>query len=146
MKKFLLFLLVVTLTACDAPAEVLDLHQEYAALTAAAELPQMLALDKPAMESFCGLAQSLLSQGLVYICADSLRTDEIWLLEAKDKKALEQIKSLANARLEQKAAESAGYSPQQYAVVQQAVMLEQGQYFALLVSPHAAALRDALGW
>ena len=146
MKKWLLFLLVVTLAACDAPAEGLDLQQQYVALTQAAELPQMLMLNQAAMESFCGIEETLVTQGMVYICADSLRTDEIWLLEAKDKAALEQLKALAQARLAQKAAESASYSPEQYAVVQQAVLLERGQYLALLVSPHTATLRDILGW
>ena len=146
MKKWLIFLLLATLTACDAPAKALDLQQEYSALTEAAELPQMLTLDKSAMESFCGIEQELVVQGVVCICADSLRTDEIWLLEAKDKQSLEKIKALADARLAQKAAESAGYSPEQYAVVRQAVMLERGRYFALLVSPNAAALRAALDW
>ena len=83
------------------------------------------------------------------ICSDSLRTDEIWLIEAVDAEALQRIQTLAENRLTAKAEESITYSPEQYAIVQKAVVVTQGNYFALLVSPEVEALetlfRNAAG-
>ncbi len=99
------------------------------------EMPEMIALDADMMLNYCGIKAEDCKKSLVYICSDSLLTDEIWLIEATDADALARIKDLAESRLEAKGEESITYSPVQYEVVQKAKTVTAGNYFALLVSP-----------
>lgn len=148
MKKLLVLLsctvLLVTLVACgkvDQPKSVnLNMENVYSKLCKATTLPPMLDLDKDLMLDYCGIKADTVRQAKVLICEDSLRTDEIWLIEANDEDAAKQIKELADKRLKAKAAESETYSPEQYAVVQKAELIQTGSYVALFVSPDAAAL------
>ena len=71
-----------------------------------------------------------------------MRADEIWLIKAKDAEALKNIAKLADSRIKAKADESITYSPEQYAVVQKAEIIEKGEYFALIVSPDVSSLKD----
>lgn len=143
-------LMLLGLCAC-APAEenpkqtAKDLNMEtvYEKLEKAVELPEMLRLDESLMLDYCGIRAEDVKQAVVVICADSLRTDEIWLVEAKDEATAKAIAELANNRLENKGEESITYSPEQYAVVEKAKLLQTGNYIALLVSPDVAALETA---
>lgn len=149
MKRFLLIFLtaamLLSLAACGgenkskAPEEM-DMEKVYTTLSSSVQLPEMLELDAGLMLDYCGIRAEDVLQAKVLICADSLRTDEIWLIEAKDETAAKTIMDLAKNRLEKKGEESITYSPQQYAVVEKAELLQQGRFIALLVSPDSAQL------
>lgn len=109
-------------------------------LLQAAGMPEMIELDQILMLDYCGIEQADVKQAVVAICADSLRTDELWLVEAIDEEAAQRIVELAQFRLEMKGEESITYSPEQYEVVQQAKLLQEGTFVALLVSPEVDAL------
>lgn len=126
-------------TAAPAPV-VLDLQAIYDSMTAAENAPEMLPLDADMQFNFCGIDPADCTQSLVSICADGLRADEIWLIEAVDEAALERIQSAAQARLTAKDEESITYSPEQNAIVKKAITLTTGNYFLLVVSPDADAL------
>lgn len=153
MKKLTVMLsvmLMLMMTACSgsaAPAEtaaaepvVLNMQEIYENMMAVENMPEMLPLDADMQLNFCGIESSACVQSVAAICADSLRTDEIWLIEAVDESALQTIQTLADNRLTAKAEESITYSPEQYAIVQKAVVISHGNYFALLVSPEVEAL------
>ena len=76
----------------------------------------------------------------MYLCVNSLRADEIWLLEAKDSASMETLKQLMQARLDQKDAESITYDPEQNAIVKAAQIIEVGNYLVMIVSPDAATI------
>lgn len=118
----------------------LEMKDVYAKLGTAAQLPEMIELNESLMLDYCGIAAEDVQQAVVVICADSLRTDEIWLLEAVDEAAAEKLAGLANKRLEKKGEESITYSPEQYAVVEKAKLLQNGCYLALIVSPDVDTL------
>ncbi len=143
-------LMLLGLCACapaeetpDTPAKELNMETVYENLQKAADLPEMLQLDESLMLDYCGIRAEDVKQAVVVICADSLRTDELWLIEAKDADAAETIAELAKSRLKKKGEESITYSPEQYAVVEKAKLLQTGNYIALLVSPDVAALESA---
>ena len=154
MKKSLFILVLVLMLAlagCSeaaAPKEstaaagpvVLRMQELYESMTALNNMPEMLLLDPDMQLNFCGIDAADCLQSVVAICADSLRADEIWLIEAADDAALEKIQNLAQVRLTAKAEEAEGYSPEQYAVIQKAQQMTDGNYFILLVSPDADAL------
>lgn len=108
----------------------------------AAKMPEMISLDADIMLDYCGIKAEDCVEYYVSICADSLKTDEIWLIKATNADALETIKTLANSRLKAKADESITYSPEQYEVVQKAKVITSGEYFALIVSPDVAEIEN----
>lgn len=152
MKKITVLLLsvlmLVSLAACGGEsgsgnAASLDVTAAYEKLTQAATLPEMLELDAGLMLDYCGIKEADVTAAKVLICADSLRTDEIWLIQAKDAAAADTIVKLAEKRLTKKGEESITYSPEQYAVVEKAELLRQGNFVALIVSPDVAPMADA---
>ena len=92
--------------------------------------------------NFCGIDPADCKQSIVAICGNSLRADEIWLIEAKDAEALARIQSAAQTRLTAKDQESITYSPEQNAVVKKAETIVCNNYFVLVVSPDVTVLAD----
>lgn len=136
----LAFVLLIGTTGCDSGAVKIDVEKVYTDIGAAVQVPEMLPLNESLMLDYCGIRAEDVNKAVVVICADSLRTDEIWLLEAKDAAAAQRLMDLANKRLTKKGEESVTYSPAQYAVVQKAQLLQEGNYIALLVSPDSEAM------
>ena len=145
MKRFVALLLAV-LTLClagcggkDTGSDVqMDVQAVYDSMVPV--LPEMLPMDEMMMLNFCGIEAEMCEQAVVSVCFDGLRADEVWLIEAKDADALEELEALAKSRLERKGEESITYSPEQYEVVQKAEVLTAGNYLAVLVSPDVDAL------
>lgn len=149
MKKALLIvlalILVLPLVACKeeaAAAVELNMEDVYKKLVEEVALPPMLELPADLALDLCGIKAEDVTYAKVEICEDSLRTDEIWLIEAKDEEAAKAIEELAQKRLKAKGEESITYSPEQYAVVEKAELIRTGKYVALFVSPDSAALAE----
>lgn len=137
-------LMVLGMTACGGSeaAKSADVSALYETMTAT--LPQMLPMDETTMMNFLGIDAADCTQAAVAICAEGLRADEVWLIEAKDAEAFARIQSLAEARLKAKAEETVSYNPEQYAVVEKAQLLTEGNYLFLLVSPDVDTLKAAV--
>lgn len=137
--------LLLSLVGCGSEsgsaAEPVDLNALYESYEET--LPAMFLLDESTMLNFLGLQTEDCAQVVAAVCADGLRTDEVWLIEAKDQAALDRIKALADSRLQAKADETVTYSPDQYAVVEKAEILTEGLYLAFLVSPDVDTLKTA---
>ena len=145
MKRYialLLALLVLCMAGCgkeDAAKDVsMDVQSVYESMTDT--LPDMLPMDEAMMLNFCGIKAEQYVQAVVAVCSDGLRADEVWLIEAKDADALEELKALADGRLTRKGEESITYSPEQYEVVQKAEVITAGNYLAVIVSPDVETL------
>ena len=123
--------------AVKAPADMAKIYEEMAQ-----QMPEMILMDEDTMLNFCGIRAEDCVQVVAAICADGLITDEVWLIEARDAEALENLKKLAETRLQMKGEESITYSPEQYAVVQEAKILTDGMYMALIVSPDVDTLAE----
>lgn len=144
MKKLICVLLSLVLllgiAGCQSEAVNMDMPAVYADICKTVQVPQMLELNESLMLDYCGIKAADVKQAVVVICADSLRTDEIWLLEATDADAASRLMSLAEKRLKKKGEESITYSPEQYKVVEKAQLIQAGNCIALLVSPDAEAM------
>lgn len=146
MKKVLSVILVLALmlctTACGGKAEEavkIDVNALYDGYSQ--YMPDMFFPDEDTMLNFLGINVEDCAQYKVAICAEGMRCDEIWLIEAKDEAALETLQQLARTRIEAKLDETVSYAPDQYVVVEKAVVLTEGNYLALLISPDVDALK-----
>ena len=144
MKKLicaaLAVVLLLSLAGCEGASVKMDMQAVYTDICKSVQVPEMLELNEDLMLDYCGIRAEDVSQAMVLICADSLRTDEIWLLEAVDAKAASRLMELAEKRLNKKGEESVTYSPEQYKVVEKAQLIQAGNCVALLVSPDSEAM------
>lgn len=134
--------LLLGLAACgqaEPEAKSADLQALYASYEST--LPAMLVLDETMMLNFLGIQAGDCTQVVAAICADGLRADEVWLIEAKDQAAFDKLSALVDTRLAAKLEETESYNPEQYAVCEKAVILNEGLYLAFLVSPDADTLK-----
>ena len=146
MKKLislmLVFALVLSMAACGGKAEesvsvdVTALYESYSQY-----MPDMFYPDVDTMMNFLGISTEDCAQYMVAICAEGMRSDEVWLIEAKDEAALENLRQLAQTRIESKLEETVTYAPDQYVVVEKAELLVNGLYLALLISPNVNELK-----
>lgn len=144
MKKYISLLLALTLVlslcACGGKKEaVLDTKALYESFLP--NLPDMFYPDEDMLLNFLGIQTEDCVQYQVAICAEGMRSDEVWLIEAKDDAALARLQQLAQTRITAKLDETEFYAPDQFTVVQKAEVLTHGRYLALLISPDVETLK-----
>lgn len=135
--------LMLTLAACEGK------KQQTASLDTAAMyesfqqyLPEMFFPDEETLLNFLGIHAQDCVQHMIAICAEGLRADEVWLIEAKDDAAMENLTRMAHARIQSKLDETETYAPDQFLVVQNAVVLTNGHYLALIISADVDAMKS----
>lgn len=146
MKKTICLLLALSLllclTACGgqkeeaASIDVNALYESYSQY-----LPEMFYPDEDTLLNFLGIKTEDCAQYKVAVCAEGMRADEVWLIEARDEAALETLRQLAQTRIQAKLDETVSYVPDQYVIVEQAELVVHGLYLALLISPDVDALK-----
>lgn len=133
--------LVLSLASCGGKAEAVSIDVNTLFDSYSQYLPDMFYPDESTMISFLGIDTADCVQYKIAICAEGMRADEVWLIEAKDEAALENLRQLAESRIQSKMDETISYAPDQYAIVEKAEVLTNGLYLALLVSPDVDALK-----
>lgn len=149
MKKIISIILaaalLLSLAACGgekAPAkEPVDLNALYESF--GSSLPEMWVLDEDMMLNMFGIQAADCNQVITAIVSTGLAADEVWLIEAKDADALARLKTMAESRMTAKADETIDYLPDQYVFVEKGVILTEGLYLALIVSPDVDNLKAA---
>ena len=87
MKRYIAFLLAVLmlcLAGCGNKAASVEMDVESVYEEMEGTLPEMVIMDEKTMLNFCGIEAEMCNQVVVAVCADGLRADEIWLIEAAD--------------------------------------------------------------
>jgi len=145
MKKVISLMLALCLTlcmaACGGKEDVADVDVNAIYESYAQYMPDMFYPDEDTMMNFLGISLEDCVQYKVAICAEGMRSDEVWLIEAKNASALKNLQELAQTRIQAKLDETVSYAPDQYVVVEKAVVLTKGNYLALLISPEVDALK-----
>ena len=145
MKKVLSLLLVLalvlSLAACGGKEKTVDVDLDALFDSYSQYLPDMFYPDEATMLDFLGIDTADCAKYKVAICAEGMRSDEVWLIQAKDEAALKNLRQLAQTRIDAKKDETVSYAPDQYAVVEKAELLTNGLYLALLISPDVDALK-----
>lgn len=139
---FVAFALLVAGCGGNAGKKTADMAAIYEQV--AESLPEMYQMDADTMLDYLGISMDDCIQAVAAVASEGVRADEIWLIEAKDARALTKIQELAQSRLAAKEEETVQYAPTQYSIVKDAKRLTQGQYFALVVSPDADTILAAV--
>ena len=145
MKKLvcliLALLMIWSLTACGQEKEAapVDLNALYESFEQ--YMPEMFYPDEATLMYFLGIDAQDCAQYQVAVCAEGMRADEVWLIEAKDAAALERLHQMAQTRIAAKLDETVSYVPDQYEIVEKAEIIVNGRYLALLISPDVDALK-----
>lgn len=140
---FPLLMLTLLLSACGGKsAKSADLKALYEKIGSSLELPEMLELSEQRIQTYYGIDPAACKQLLIAVSDDGLRVDEIWLIEAADEKAAEQILAAARSRIEQVCSETENYLPDQYAVAKNGEALQIGSSVALFLSPDAKEMAN----
>lgn len=144
MKKLsallLALLLVVGLAACSGSnsgteGKSADLTKVMDDMKAVLENKEMMDLGKDNLLQNYGIDPESVKQFAVYIDSTGLKGDEIILLEAKDEEAAKTVKQMIDARYQQKENTMKSYQPEEYAMLKECKVQQNGNYISLIVSP-----------
>ena len=145
MKKLICVLitvcLVLSLSACGKKEETASLDIDVLYESFQQYLPDMFFPDEATLMNFLGISVDDCVRYKVAICAEGLRADEVWLIEAKDDAALKKLEGLAQVRIQSKLDETETYAPDQYLIVQKAEVLTNGRYLAFFISPDVESMK-----
>ena len=83
------------------------------------------------------------SDAVFMMCADSLKADEIVIIRAADEAAANRVAGMLRQRLANKADEASVYSPEQYAVIKNCSVTQDGLWVSMIVSPDVGKLMSA---
>ena len=149
MKKNLFSLILLLcaaallLSACGSKSEskaIPDMQKVFDAITARVDLPEMAVVDGDRRFDLLGIDPADCRQAVTAICGDSVRADEIWLVEAVDADAAARVFEMAEVRVAQKKQQLENYLPDQFAVVEKAVLLQENNAVVLFISPEAETM------
>lgn len=147
MKKCIALLLILAMmlgiSACGTAQKDKDIDVGALYDSLSQYLPEMFTPDEETLLNFLGVHAEDCTQYRIALCAEGLRADEVWLVQAKDQAALERLQQLANNRIESKKDETESYVPDQYLIVKQAQVLTHGLYLAFFISPDVEQMATA---
>ena len=152
MKKILIAIIMIivmlSLVACggettdtpETPENTSTVNMQEVYDSYASYLPEMVILEEKGMMNKYGVDATKCNQVIIANCNDGLKSDEIWLIEAVDADAAAEIADLANSRVEREAEETKNYAPDQYAIVEKAEIIQDGNNVVLIISPDVDTL------
>ena len=108
---FVAFALLVAGCGGNAGKKTADMAAIYEQV--AESLPEMYQMDADTMLNYLGISMDDCIQAVAAVASEGVRADEIWLIEAKDARALTKIQELAQSRLAAKEEETVQYAPTQ---------------------------------
>ena len=100
-------------------------------------------LPKERLTDLYGIAQADIASAGCFITMNGSFPEEAIMIEAKDSAAQSRIVSALNTRLADVLVQAENYDAENYALAKQCKVITSGNYVALFVSPHHAAMESA---
>lgn len=98
-------------------------------------LPEMMEFPESMVLDFYGIDPADYTEAVFYQSFDSMLADEVVLVNAVDDAAADRVEEMLNVRLEAKAEEAKGYSPEQFAIIEKCSVIRDGMNVIMIVSP-----------
>lgn len=98
-------------------------------------LPEMMEFPESMVLDFYGIDPADYTEAVFYQSFDSMLADEVVLVNAMDDAAADRVEEMLNVRLEAKAEEAKGYSPEQFAIIEKCSVIRDGMNVIMIVSP-----------
>ncbi len=108
-----------------------------------ADLPDMLIMPPEELADYVGIEPALYASAWAATAADALRADAVMVLVAADTDSAQAIEARLSDYLSYRKTEMRDYLPQQFAVLEQAVLRRDGLHVALFVSPASESMSSA---
>ena len=132
--------LIFAVSSCGQNAKEVNLNDIYNEMESTEVLPQMMNVGQDDIENLYGIDPADMKQYVMKISVEGTLADEIILIEVKDSSKVAEIKDKLQIRLDNKAEEAKGYSPEQYAIIMKCHVDTKGNYVSMIVSPEAPKL------
>ncbi len=131
-----LLVALVVLSGCRSAASVVpeDAAVLYEAVENAGVLPDMQKLPPEDVQDYVGIAPDTYTSACAATARDALLADAVMVFAAKDDDSAKTIEARLNDFLSYRRQEMRDYLPEQYAVLQRAVLRRDGLNVALLVT------------
>ncbi len=137
-------LFTLMMTACgkeENNTPVPPLTDLYTQMTTEVEFPAtMLLLDDDYITNFYGVELSTLEEYVFATAEDALHADTVILVKMKEDESTEDLVTLMNNLVKDKKAQMQDYLPDQYKIVEKAVVKTEGSYAYLIISSEVDAL------
>lgn len=104
----------------------------------------MSKVNEDALTSFYGIDAADLNSFFILISTDSVKQDEVIIVEAKDSEAFDRALEKINTRYESKYAQTKDYLPDQAKLIEECKVESEGNYIWMFISEDAAKMKEIL--
>ena len=132
-----------TTTAPTTTQKTVDLSALSNQIINSAGVEGAMPLPKERLTDLYGIAQADIASAGCFITMNGSFPEEAIMIEAKDSGAQGRIVSALNTRLADVLVQAENYDAENYALAKQCKVITSGNYVALFVSPHHAAMESA---
>ena len=132
-----------TTTAPTTTQKTVDLSALSNQIINSAGVEGAMPLPKERLTDLYGIAQADIASAGCFITMNGSFPEEAIMIEAKDSGAQSRIVSALNTRLADVLVQAENYDAENYALAKQCKVITSGNYVALFVSPHHAAMESA---
>ena len=139
-KILLALFLIFVVSSCSQNTKEINLNDTYTKIESTGILPQMTNVGQDDIENLYGINPSDMKQYVMKISVEGTLADEVILIEVKDSAKVKEIEGKLQTRLDNKAEEALGYSPEQYAIIMKCHVDTRGNYVSMIVSPESPKL------
>jgi len=140
LRILLALFLIFVASSCNQNTTEVDLNGVYTEIESTRVLPQMMNVGQDDIENLYGINPSDMKQYVMKISVEGTLADEVILIEVKDSSKAQEIEQKLQTRLDNKAEEAMGYSPEQYDIIMKCHVDTKGNYISMIVSPEAPKL------
>ncbi len=132
-----------TTTAPTTTQKTVDLSALSNQIINSAGVEGAMPLPQERLTDLYGIAQADIASAGCFITMNGSFPEEAIMIEAKDSGAQSRIVSALNTRLADVLVQAENYDAENYALAKQCKVITSGNYVALFVSPHHAAMESA---
>ena len=142
MKRFfgavLALVMIFALCACTGDSNAntaVDIASVKAEIISELKMDGTMDIDASRLLDLYGIEEAWIADSQCFVTMDGVFPDEVIMVRATDKSAVNQIEEKLTARLNEVKVQSQSYDPENYAIAQECKVLTHGTVVALFLSP-----------